>query len=90
MNSTIPRILCPLTVAVTAGAAWVKSRLRADLSHRLSGYEMSFGKACVQDGLIPCQATVRPNNSFKPTPYRGLGLCAYATLAHRLATLGAA
>lgn len=31
-----------------------------------------------------------PNNSFKPTPYRGLGLCAYATLAHRLATLGAA
>ena len=32
----------------------------------------------------------RANNSFKPTPYRGHGLCACDTLAHRLATLGAA
>ena len=32
----------------------------------------------------------RANNSFKPTPFRGLGLCACVTLAHRLATLGAA
>ena len=32
----------------------------------------------------------RANNSFKPTPFHGLGLCACATLAHRLATLGAA
>ena len=52
--------------------------------------DQMFGLAAMSFAPREKRKDRRANNSFKPTPFRGLGLCACVTLAHRLATLGAA